>query len=132
MLLLAAERLAVLESLLPSLTFQPGPPSFSKRAPSQRMTYFVKDHHGLFNVLKIESVIEWKKLSFHNLGVKLIIEPWSNRIKAEPERSPIDDPTGKRSPRVVLFNVLKIGPMTEPKKLPIHDLTDDRITVKSD
>ena len=58
MLLLAAERLAVLESLLPSLTFQPGPPSFSKRAPSQRMTYFVKDLHGLFNVLKIESVIE--------------------------------------------------------------------------
>ena len=63
MLLLAAERLAVLESLLPTLTFQPGPPSFSKRAPSQRMIYFVKDRYGLFNILKIESVKEWKKLS---------------------------------------------------------------------
>ena len=127
MLLLAAERLAVLESLLPTLTFHPGPPSFSKRAPSQRMIYFVKDHYGLFNVLKIESVKKWKKLSIHNLEVESMIKLWSNWIKARPERSPIDDPTGgndifcKRSLRVVLFHFLKIVSMTESKKLLIHD-----------
>ena len=61
-----------------------------------------------------------------------MIKSWSNWIKAGPERSLINDIFCKRSPRVVLFNVIKIGLMTEPKKLPIHDLTDDRITVKSD
>ena len=48
-----------------------------------------------------------------------MIKSWSNRIEVGPERSPINDPTNgndifcKRSPRVVLFNVLKIGLMTE-------------------